>query len=154
MITLRNTQRTIPINMPLLRKEAERILAILHYIDYDLGIWITNNRSIRRYNKAYRNKDKATDILSFAYHPNLRAGQRIKPGSEEDKNLGDLILSAQYVADQAEEFKVNFEQRMRILLVHGICHLLGYDHIEDADYRRMRAKEAFILREMSRIANN
>jgi probable rRNA maturation factor len=148
MITIRNTQRTVPINMRLLRKEAEGILAILHYNDYDLGIWITNNRTIRSYNKTYRNKDKATDILSFAYYPNLRAGQRIKPTSEEDKNLGDLIISAQYVANQAEEYRVNFEQRMRVLLVHGICHLLGYDHIEDADYRRMRAKEAFILREM------
>ncbi len=148
MITIRNTQRTIPLDSNYLKKQAAKILAILNYADFDLGIWVTNDRTIRRYNKLYRNKDKPTDILSFAYHPELKAGERIRPLTEEDKNLGDLIISAPYVWQEAQRYQVTFEQRLTVLLVHGICHLLGYDHIEDADYRRMRAKEAFILKKL------
>ena len=148
MILLKNTQRTIPIDKELLLADAQKILTLLKYSDYDLGIWITTNKTIRQFNKEYRHKDKATDILSFPYHPELKAGQRIKPHSEEDKNVGDLIISAEYVVKEAHKHTVTFNERMRILLVHGICHLLGYDHIEDADYRRMRPKEAYILKKL------
>ncbi len=148
MISFKNTQRKIKINKNLLVQEAQEILDILNYPDFDLGIWITTNKTIREYNREYRHKDKPTDILSFPYHPTLEAGKRIKVSEEEDKNLGDLIISAEYVVEEAKKYNVTFEQRMRILLVHGVCHLLGYDHIIDADYRRMRAKEAFILKKL------
>ncbi len=148
MITLRNTQRSIAIDKTKLRADAQAVLDMVRYSDYDLGIWITNNKTIKKYNATYRHKDKPTDILSFPYHPYLQAGQRIKPQSEEDKNLGDLIISAEYVIQEAKKHCVTFEDRLQLLLVHGICHLLGYDHIEDADFRRMRAKEAYLLKRL------
>lgn len=148
MINLKNSQRKITIDTAWVTEQAQQILELVGYPDFDLGIWITNNKTIRHYNKEYRHKDKATDILSFPYHPELQAGKRIRVRSEEDKNLGDLIISAEYVVQEALKYQVTFNQRMRILLVHGVCHLLGYDHIIDADYRRMRAKEAYILKHM------
>lgn len=148
MIKLRNTQRTVDINTELVLRDAALILDLLKYANYDLGIWITNDKTIRRYNRDYRFKDKPTDILSFPYYPELQAGKRIRPHSDEEKILGDLIISAPYVVKEAQKYNVTLEERMRILLVHGICHLLGYDHIEDADYRRMRAKEAYILKSL------
>ncbi len=151
MILLKNTQRKVPIDTAHVMHDAQTILDILTYSDYDLGIWITTNTTIRTYNRTYRHVDKPTDILSFPYHPHLKAGERIKPISSEDKNLGDLIISAEYIIKEAEKHHVTFQQRMRVLLVHGICHLLGYDHIEDHDYRRMRAKEAFILKKLSAL---
>jgi probable rRNA maturation factor len=120
----------------------------LHYEDYDLGIWLTTNKTIRYYNKTYRHKDKATDILSFSYHPSLQAGERIKPKNEEDKNLGDLIISVEYVARVAREMKVDLYKRMQLLLVHGICHLLGYDHERDEDYKIMHRKELALLKHL------
>lgn len=149
MITIKNTQRKISIDKNKLVAQAQYILDILKYSDFDLGIWFTNDKTIREYNREYRHKDKATDILSFPYHTELLAGKRIRIRSEEDKNLGDLIISAEYVVEEAKKYDVTFEQRVKILLVHGVCHVLGYDHIEDSDYRRMRAKEAFILKKLT-----
>ncbi len=149
MILFKNTQRRVAIHKQRVVHDVEKILTILGYQDYDIGIWITTNTTIRTYNREYRNKDKATDVLSFPYHPELQAGQKIKPICEEDKNLGDLILSAEYILQEAEKYSVTFEERLQLLLVHGICHLLGYDHIEDNDFRRMRAKEVAILKKLN-----
>lgn len=148
MITLRNTQRTVFVDTKVLKEDAQAILRILKYKDFDLGIWITNDRTIRHYNKLYRGKDKPTDILSFSYWPNLKPGQRIKATTSEDKNIGDLIISAPYVAERLSSYGMSLQERLRVLLIHGICHLLGYDHENDADYRRMRAKEAAILKRL------
>ncbi|MGC2310812.1 MAG: rRNA maturation RNase YbeY [Candidatus Babeliaceae bacterium] len=149
MITLKNRQRKIKIDTARIIKEVQHILEILKYADFDIGIWITTNKTIRFYNKTYRHKDKPTDVLSFPYYPELKAGERIKPHCDDDKNLGDLILSAEYIVQEAKKHKVTFEARLCLLLVHGICHLLGYDHIQDADFRRMRTKEAFILKKLA-----
>ena len=148
MITIKNTQRKILIDVKQLKKDAQTILRILRYDDYDLGIWLTTNKTIRFYNKTYRHKDKATDILSFSYHPSLKAGERIKPKVEGDKNLGDLIISLEYVQHVAREMKVDVYERMRVLLVHGICHLIGYDHERDEDYRVMHRKELALLKHL------
>ena len=67
MILLKNTQRTIPVNVTQLKKEAQQILDLLGYPDFDLGIWITTNKTIQEYNATYRNKNKPTDILSFPF---------------------------------------------------------------------------------------
>lgn len=145
MIKIINRQRKIAIDIEKLKKDAQHILEIIKYPDFDLGILLTNNKTIRNYNKTYRSKDKATDILSFSHHPGHEAGKKIKVLNDDDKNLGDLIISPEYVVKEAEKYNVSFNERMRILLVHGVCHLLGYDHELDEDWRRMRAKEAYIL---------
>lgn len=148
MVTIQNKQRKIALDVDKLRQDAQFILDLLKYNDFDLGILITNNKTIQSYNRDYRHKDKPTDILSFPYHTELQAGKRIKVKSEEQKNLGDLIISLEYVIKEAQKYNTTFEKRLRILLVHGICHLLGYDHIQDHDWRRMRAKEAWILKKL------
>ena len=148
MIVIKNTQRKIVINTKQLKKDAQTILRILHYDDFDLGILLTNNSTIQKYNREYRHKDKPTDVLSFSYHPTLKAGKRIKPTTEEDYNLGDLVISAEYVQQAARELGISFHQRLQVLLVHGICHLLGYNHERDADYRVMHRKEKAILKKL------
>ncbi len=149
MIHIKNSQRKIAINADQLTADLQIILDALNYSDFDISVLITTNKTIREYNRDYRKKDKATDILSFPYHPALVAGKRIKVKHEEDKNLGDLIISAEYVTKAAQELNVTFEARMKTLLVHGVCHLLGYDHIIDSDWRSMRAKEAFLLKKIT-----
>lgn len=149
MILITNRQRKIPVDLNLLKRDAQHLLELLGYENFDLGALITTDQAIRKLNKEYRNKDKATDVLSFAYHPELQAGKRIRVRTSDDANLGDLVIGAAYVARQAQELEVPLAQRMRILLVHGVCHLLGYDHIEDHDWRRMRAKEAYLLKQLA-----
>jgi rRNA maturation RNase YbeY len=149
MITIRNTQRKIKINVVQLKKDAQTILDALKYSDFDLGIWLTSNTMIHKYNKEYRHKDKPTDILSFPYHTELKAGERIKAKTEEDKNVGDLIIAPEYVMHDVPKWNTTFEKHLQRLLVHGICHLLGYDHIEDADYKIMHRKEMALLKKLS-----
>ncbi|HSW73947.1 MAG TPA: rRNA maturation RNase YbeY [Candidatus Limnocylindria bacterium] len=146
MILIKNTQRKIKVDTITLKKDAQRILDLLGYVDFDLGILLTTNKTIHEYNLHYRGKDKPTDILSFPTHPDLKPGQRIVATDDDEKSLGDVIIAPEYVVAEAEKLKVTFEQRMQRLLVHGICHLLGYDHIEDADYKIMLQKEMYLLR--------
>lgn len=150
MITLKITQKKIPLNRAAILHDLQEILKILKYEQYDLGVWFTNDATIRTYNRDYRHKDKATDVLSFPFHPELKAGERITLTTPDDANLGDLIISAEYVARDAQKLGVPFEEHLRLIVVHGICHLLGYDHIIDADFRRMRAKEVMILKKLKR----
>lgn len=148
MILIKNSQRKIKIDIEKLKKDTQKILDVLKYSDYDLGILLTNNKKIHELNKLYRDKDKSTDILSFAYHVKLKPGQQIKPKSPEDKNLGDIVISPEYVLEDLARWNTTFPDRMEVLLVHGVCHLLGYDHIEDADYKVMHKKEQFLLKKL------
>lgn len=150
MIFIKHTQRTIKMDLKQVEKDAQKILDLLGYSDFDLGIWLTTNASIRAYNKRYRDKDKPTDILSFPNHPELKPGQRIKVVTEDDKNVGDIIISLEYVKKDAVKLGTTFEKRMKRLLVHGICHLLGYDHIQDDDYKVMYKKEMALLKQIDK----
>ena len=148
MITIKSTQRKIKINISQFKADAQKILVELEYPDFDLGIWITTNKTIRYYNKTYRHKDKPTDILSFSYHNEIKPGQRIVAQTEEDKNLGDLIISAEYVVRQLQDTDISLDERMRVLLVHGICHLIGYDHETDKQYEQMQKLETALLKKL------
>jgi probable rRNA maturation factor len=150
MIVIRNTQRKIKLDIDAIKKDVQTILDALKYSDFDMGILFTTNATIHEYNKKYRNQDKPTDILSFPFHTTLKAGERIHPKYPEDKNLGDLIIAPEYVMHDLAKWNTTFEKHMQRLLVHGICHLLGYDHIEDADYKIMHKKEMFLLKKLQK----
>ena len=105
MILIENNQ-DIAVDVDQLERDAQKILDLLEYTDYDLGILLTTNDDIHTYNKQYRNQDKPTDILSFPYYPHLVAGKRIKPASEEEKIVGDLIISAEYVVEEAKKYGI------------------------------------------------
>jgi rRNA maturation RNase YbeY len=150
MIVIRNTQRKIKVDVAQLKLDAQIVLDALGYSDFDLGILITTNTKIHDYNMQYRGHDKPTDVLSFPYHTELKAGQKVKPQTEEDKNLGDLIIAPEYVLNDLPRWETTFEKHMQRLLVHGICHLLGYDHIEDEDYKIMHKKELGLLKKLQK----
>lgn len=128
MITIKNTQRKIKVNINKFKADAQIIMDALGYGDFDLGVWFTTNKTIRFYNKEYRHKDKATDVLSFPFYPELKAGERIAATSDDEKNLGDLIIAPEYMQADAHTMGITLEERLEHIIVHGICHLLGYDH--------------------------
>ncbi len=144
MISILNNQ-TVPINTDQLKRDAQRAISYLGYPNFDLGIMLADNKTMQEYNKKYRDKDTATDILSFPFHADIKAGEAIKAQTDEDKNLGDIIIAPKFVQDDLEKWNQSFEARMQTLLVHGICHLLEYDHINDDEYKIMDAKEKEII---------
>jgi len=145
MINIKNNYLKIPINAEAFKKDAHRIINLLDYSDFDLGILLTDNKTIQRFNREYRDKDEPTDILSFPYHPKLKVGERINAQSREDKNLGDLIISLEYVKNDAAKEQKSINEHLRKLLCHGICHLLGYDHDTDETHKVMQEKECWLL---------
>ena len=146
MINIKNRQKKYKINISELKKNAELILEKLGYKGFDLGILITTNATIKKYNKEYRHKDKATDVISFPFHYNLKAGKRIKPKSEEEENLGDIIISPEFIDNDAKNAGISFKSRLNHILVHGICHLLGYDHYTEKSDKLMKAQEEKLLK--------
>ena len=129
MIVIKNKQRKIHVDMPWLQAKAHLMLECAGYPDFDLGILLTTNATIKKYNKTYRKKDKATDILSFPYHNTLKPGKTIIVHDPEDKNLGDIIISLEYaLRESGKTWGRTFEKHLVCLLAHGIAHVLGHDH--------------------------
>lgn len=147
MITIKNRQRRIQVDPQQLTDDAEKMLKALGYDGFDLGILLTTNKTIHAYNKEYRSKDKPTDILSFPYHTQLKPGDKIVVHEPEDRNIGDLIISLEYVKkDAPKTWGRTFEQHMTALLAHGISHLLGYDHETDEEFAVMQKVEKKLLK--------
>ena len=122
--------------------------------DCAVCVRLCDDEAIHEINREYREVDRATDVLSFPtvnYPAGKTAGQAAKylrRELDDELNacmLGDLILSVPHVLAQAEEYGHSPERECAYLLVHGLCHLMGYDHIEEEDKRRMRAMEEKIL---------
>lgn len=146
MITIKQTQKSIPFSAKMYHQKAQQILQFLGYDDFDLGIWLTTNRTIQKYNSEFKKEHKPTDVLSFPYHTNLQAGKKIVIRDLDDQNLGDIIISVPYVFANRKGLEGTFEERMDRMLVHGICHLLGYDHVTDVDYKKMIKLENRLLK--------
>ncbi len=136
-IYFENSQDIIPVSYALKMLVRRAILATLEYEGVtrhcEVSLTFTDNEGIRALNRAYRQIDKPTDVLSF-------------PLFEEDetqKQLGDIVLSLERCRAQAEEFGHSFERECAFLTVHSTLHLLGYDHVnseeEDADMRRRQS---------------
>ncbi|WP_156285857.1 rRNA maturation RNase YbeY [Oceanivirga salmonicida] len=94
---------------------------------------ITNNEVIHKINKEYRNMDKPTDVISFAYNETENEGPV--------EVIGDIIISIDKVKEQAKEFGHGDKREFYYLLTHGMLHILGYDHMIDNEKEAMRAKE-------------
>ena len=114
-----------------------------------ITITLTTPQNIQKINKEYRGIDKTTDVLSFPIFEKDELAQKISENefTHEDM-LGDIIISIQKVEEQAEEYQHSFERELSYMIVHGFYHLMGYDHIEEADKIEMRPKEEKVLNDL------
>lgn len=145
MIQIQNRVSKIEFDVAAFKTKAATVLDYLGYKDYDLNILITTDKTVRKFNKQYRNKDKSTDILSFPFHTELAAGDKITLLTEDDKAIGDIIISLEYVFADKHNLGKTFIERMDRMLVHGICHCLGHDHMEEEEYKIMYSLEKKLL---------
>lgn len=107
-----------------------------------VNIILTNPENIHKMNKEYRNIDRPTDVLSF---PMFEKEELENLNNENYDVLGDIVISIEKVKEQAIEYEHSFERELSYMVVHGFCHLIGYDHIEESDKITMRKKEEEIL---------
>lgn len=105
----------------------------------ELSVALVDNEEMARLNEQYRGKTGPTDVLSFGCDdPCVAAG-------EEPITLGDVIIAPDVAAEQAADLETTVESELNLLLVHGILHLLGYDHESDEDAAVMQARETVLL---------
>lgn len=116
-------------------------------------------RSMKQLNKKERDMDQTTDILSFPTRA-MKEGETLEPleafeyfhdGEENSVFLGDLVIAPAKVKAQAEEYGHSFEQELQFLIIHGMLHLLGYDHETDDDAARMRDMERRLMAGLEEI---
>ena len=111
----------------------------LRRADYRVSLHLVSDETIRALNQEHRGKDAHTDVLSFPLHdPN---GMRFVLPPGEPVNLGDVVVSYPRAVDQASQFGHSVDRELGYLVAHGVLHLLGYDHEEDAERRVMRRRE-------------
>lgn len=119
-----------------LRALAGRFLGELGLEGVELSLCLVRDPEIRRLNRAWRDKDRATDVLSFP------AGAGPWPGR---RPLGDVVLSMDTARRVGRELKTGLGHELSLYLAHGLLHLLGHDHLQSADARRMRRAERRLL---------
>lgn len=110
----------------------------------EISLVITDDDEVRELNATYRGVDEPTDVLSFPQAtPGQEFGFVLPPG--QARHLGDVIISFPRAEEQADEYGHSLERELSYLTVHGVLHLLGYDHQEEAEKRVMRSKEEAAL---------
>ena len=108
----------------------------------EVSITLTDNVYIHELNMKYRNIDRPTDVLSFA----LNEGEEPEIVDGPVVNmLGDIIISVERATEQAAEYGHSIEREIAFLTVHGMLHLLGYDHMEEVDRVEMRKEEDYVM---------
>ena len=116
----------------------------LNYLNIEnavLNIIIVDNETIHKINKEYRNIDRPTDVISFALEDNkdfIDIGYRI---------LGDIYISIEKVREQSINYNHSFLRELSFLSIHGLLHLLGYDHMNEEDEKEMFELQELILNE-------
>ncbi|KRG10294.1 rRNA maturation RNase YbeY [Staphylococcus sp. NAM3COL9] len=109
--------------------------------DAELSVTFVDKTEIQEINKIYRDKDKVTDVISFA----LEEDEPEIIGLDMPRVLGDIIICTDVAQEQADSYGHSFERELGFLALHGFLHLLGYDHIDEQDEKEMFGLQDQIL---------
>lgn len=142
-MTVSVSTKSLPGKVPVrkIKKTGVKILGLLDQNRAELSIALVEDREIQRLNSRYRHKDEPTDVLSFASGEVLPGGVLL---------LGDVVISLEKAGRQARAARRTLEKEVEALLIHGILHLLGYNHERREEARVMRALEKKIARSLVR----
>ena len=103
-----------------------------------ISVLLTSDDNIKELNLKYRNKNKATNVLAFP----------IQESIEQKNYIGDLAISLEKILSESNKYKIKKNKYLSKIIIHGILHLLGYDHINDNDYEVMNKIEERIIKEL------
>lgn len=161
-----NQQRKVKIN----RKRLQRILgelgSLLDLESAELSLIFVNNRKSREINSSYRGIDRPTDVLSFPMHDSLKRSHSTRadydihgePVNRESLNrpgdilLGDIVINTHRTVEQAEDHGNSYYEELTSLLIHGLLHLIGYDHEKNYyQARKMKKKELELLHAVEKM---
>ena len=122
---------------------ALKVLDIMEISNWDLSVLLCGDKTIKELNSRYRNKDEATDVLSFGLgieEPGENGNVRYLPG--------DIVISLQTLQENARYFNISEDEELRRLLIHGILHLSGMDHDTNEDDEPIIVRQEQILEKL------
>lgn len=139
-------EQTEQVDPAALREIAELVLREEHYPkECEVTILLVSDEEMSGYNARFLDRDGPTDVLAFPL-------EELIPGVAPDHSpigpplvIGDVLIAPAYVRRSAVEMGVSYEDEMALMAVHGLLHLLGYDHEDDSDAQRMEERERQIL---------
>lgn len=144
-IVMQNRQRTLRIDTAQVKQGLHQAMAYLGCDDQELSVVLGNDRLLQELNRTYRHKDYATNVLAFPQPP-------VADDGPTTRLLGDVIVSLPTAAREAQDLRQPLEARVLYLLIHGLLHLLGYDHEgSTAARRRMERREQAILAHLQNV---
>jgi probable rRNA maturation factor len=138
LIDIINEQSIIEIDVDLIGTLAVRILEILGRQEVELCVVLTDNADIQGLNREYLGRDRPTNVISFPQQ---------EGDGPQGSHLGDVVISVERAAEEAGEAGMETMDRIRALMVHGICHLCGYNHegVSEEMTREMESAEERVL---------
>ncbi|MEW6675665.1 MAG: rRNA maturation RNase YbeY [Nitrospirota bacterium] len=140
-VYIKNQQRLIKVNPQRIRKYLRKALQLLGLQRAELSILLINDRRMKILNRQYRGIARTTDVLSF---PQLPTSYFSLPTSH--LSLGDIVINLPKAKKQASEHGLTLDEELRWLLIHGLLHLIGYDHEKSRYHKnKMRLKEREML---------
>jgi probable rRNA maturation factor len=146
-VVLENRQRVVAIDREWLCRTAEAVLSAARADGAELSLVLVSDGRMRALNRRYRKKDQPTDVLSFPLHEKREQATFLRKSSLSPFLLGDVVISVPTARRRAAEVGHGLREELRRLLVHGVLHLLGYDHERGPrDAALMARKEQAILK--------
>ena len=127
------------------RAAAEMVGKLYGVENGEVSVTLTNNAYIHTLNKEYRGIDRPTDVLSFALNESEEPEMVDAP---EVNVLGDLIISVERAEEQAADYGHSLRREVAFLTVHGMLHLLGYDHMEEQEREEMENEQRFVMEKL------
>jgi len=158
-VLIDNRQNAIEVDEAMEDLVSKVVAKVLEYEeceeDYEVSISFVDNEEIRSLNKEYRGIDKETDVLSFPMldfvDEELEEEDEDAEYIDEELPLGDIVISMEKASEQAQDYGHSQERELAFLLVHGMLHLLGYDHESEAEEKEMFEKQEAVLKEMGLV---
>lgn len=144
-VSVLNRQRKVAVDVSRLRQVATVVLRQLGLSEREVNVVLLSDRTMGRLNAQYLGRAGPTDVLAFSQREGVVSGP-------DHRVLGDVAVGVETAVRQAEERGASLAAELDLLVVHGILHLLGYDHVASAsERRRMRRAEARLLRALHRV---
>ena len=143
---------SLPEEMPIGADDIAHVRRAVHVVGCrhgaeaaEVSVTLTDDEHIHELNRTYRGIDQATDVLSFAL---TESEEPEIVGGEGNEVLGDLVISLERMQAQAEEYGHSPLRELSFLTVHGMLHLLGYDHMEEEERIEMEEEQRHVMEEL------
>ena len=143
-IQIENRQKLVDIDRRSLRASVGRLMKLAQCADKEVSITLVDDKEIRIINKQFLLKDRPTNVISFS----LQEGEF---GHINPDMLGDIIISVETASRDAVRGNLSFEEELLFLIIHGLLHLLGYDHVNTTQtrVRHMKRKERELFQNLT-----